>query len=94
MTVPVQREAGERKIEGSHLLVAVGRIANMADIGLDKAGVAVDARGFVQVDERVKTTAPGVWAVGAELPYAKLGDAVIAHLTVAEGCCSKACRSR
>ena len=57
-------ESGERTIEGSHLLVAVGRIANTADIGLDEAGIALNARGFIQVDERLKTTAPGVWAIG------------------------------
>ncbi len=44
--------------------MAVGRIANTANIGLDKAGIALDARGFIQVDERLKTTAPGVWAIG------------------------------
>ena len=64
VSVTVRTESGERKIEGSHLLVAVGRIANTADIGLDKAGIALDARGFIQVDERLKTTAPGVWAIG------------------------------
>ncbi len=64
VSVIVRRDSGERKIEGSHLLVAVGRIANTADIGLDKAGVAVTPRGFIQVDERLKTTAPGVWAIG------------------------------
>jgi pyruvate/2-oxoglutarate dehydrogenase complex dihydrolipoamide dehydrogenase (E3) component len=57
-------EAGDRKIEGSHLLVAVGRVANTAESGLDEAGVAVTARGFIQVDERLRTTAPGVWAIG------------------------------
>ena len=54
----------ERKIEGSHLLVAVGRVANTAEIGLDKAGVALAARGFIRVDDRLETTAPGVWAIG------------------------------
>ena len=62
--VTIRTESGERKIEGSHLLVAVGRIANTSDIGLDKAGIALDARGFIQVDERLRTTAPGVWAIG------------------------------
>jgi pyruvate/2-oxoglutarate dehydrogenase complex dihydrolipoamide dehydrogenase (E3) component len=64
VVVTVPAEAGDRKIEGSHLLVAVGRIANTADIGLDEAGVAVNAHGFIEVDERLKTTAPGVWAIG------------------------------
>jgi pyruvate/2-oxoglutarate dehydrogenase complex dihydrolipoamide dehydrogenase (E3) component len=64
VSVTVRTGSGERQIEGSHLLVATGRIANTADIGLDKAGIAVDARGFIRVDERLKTTAPGVWAIG------------------------------
>jgi pyruvate/2-oxoglutarate dehydrogenase complex dihydrolipoamide dehydrogenase (E3) component len=64
VAVSVRTENEERKVEGSHLLVATGRIANTADIGLDKAGIAVDARGFIQVDDQLKTTAPGVWAIG------------------------------
>jgi pyruvate/2-oxoglutarate dehydrogenase complex dihydrolipoamide dehydrogenase (E3) component len=64
VSVTIRTDSGERKIEGSHLLVATGRIANTVDLGLDKAGIAVDARGFIQVDERLKTTAPGVWAIG------------------------------
>jgi pyruvate/2-oxoglutarate dehydrogenase complex dihydrolipoamide dehydrogenase (E3) component len=64
VSVTVRTKPGERKIDGSHLLVAVGRVANTADIGLDKAGVALNPRGFIQVDERLKTTAPDVWAIG------------------------------
>lgn len=55
---------GERTIEGSDLLVAVGRVANTTDIGLDTAGVGLDARGFIKVNERLETTAPGIWAIG------------------------------
>ncbi len=64
VSVTVQTGSGERKIEGSHLLVAVGRVPNTADIGLDKAGIALTAQGFIQVDEQLKTTASGVWAIG------------------------------
>jgi pyruvate/2-oxoglutarate dehydrogenase complex dihydrolipoamide dehydrogenase (E3) component len=64
VTVTVRTPAGERSIEGSDLLVAAGRVANTAGIGLDKAGVVLDARGFIQVNERLETTAPGVWAIG------------------------------
>jgi pyruvate/2-oxoglutarate dehydrogenase complex dihydrolipoamide dehydrogenase (E3) component len=64
ISVTVRTAAGEQKLEGSDLLVAVGRIANTDDIALDKAGVALDARGFVQVNERLETTAPGLWAIG------------------------------
>jgi pyruvate/2-oxoglutarate dehydrogenase complex dihydrolipoamide dehydrogenase (E3) component len=51
-------------IEGSHLLVATGRTPNTEGIALETAGVERDHRGFVKVDERLRTTAPGVWAVG------------------------------
>lgn len=64
VTLTIRTEAGERKIEGSDLLVAVGRIANTAGIGLELAGVELDARGFIQVNERLQATAPGVWAIG------------------------------
>jgi pyruvate/2-oxoglutarate dehydrogenase complex dihydrolipoamide dehydrogenase (E3) component len=64
VSVTIRTDSGERNIEGSHLLVATGRIANTADIGLDKAGVAAAARGFIEVDQQLKTTAPGVWAIG------------------------------
>ena len=55
---------GERVIEGSDLLVAAGRTLNTHGIGLDIAGVELDPRGYVKVDERLETTAPGVWAMG------------------------------
>ena len=56
--------SGEQKIEASDILVAAGRIPNTADIGLDKAGVEVDAHGFVRVNERLQASAPEVWAIG------------------------------
>ena len=57
--------AGElRRVEGSHLLTAVGRRPNTDDLGLDRAGVASDARGFIAVDSQLRTNVPGVWALG------------------------------
>jgi pyruvate/2-oxoglutarate dehydrogenase complex dihydrolipoamide dehydrogenase (E3) component len=55
---------GEQTIEGSDLLVATGRTPNTRGIGLEEAGITLDARGFVKVDDRLQTTAPGVWAMG------------------------------
>jgi pyruvate/2-oxoglutarate dehydrogenase complex dihydrolipoamide dehydrogenase (E3) component len=49
---------------GSHVLLAVGRQPNTDDLGLDKACVAVDAHGYIQVDDQLRTTAPGIWAMG------------------------------
>ena len=64
VTLVVRTIAGERELRGSDILVAAGRIPNTTDIGLDKAGVELDARGFVRVNERLETSAPGVWAIG------------------------------
>jgi pyruvate/2-oxoglutarate dehydrogenase complex dihydrolipoamide dehydrogenase (E3) component len=51
-------------VEGSHLLVATGRRPNTDDLGCDAAGVRLGARGFVEVDDQYRTSAPGVYAVG------------------------------
>ena len=55
---------GETIVDGSDLLVATGRTPNTADIGLDVAGVDLDGRGYVAVNDRLETSAPGVWAIG------------------------------
>ncbi len=64
VSVILGTQAGEKLIEGSHLLIATGRSANTADIGLERTGAAVTVRGFIQVDKGLRTTAPGVWAIG------------------------------
>jgi pyruvate/2-oxoglutarate dehydrogenase complex dihydrolipoamide dehydrogenase (E3) component len=56
--------SGEQKIDASDILVAAGRVPNTAGIGLDQAGVELDTRGYVHVNERLETTAPDVWAMG------------------------------
>jgi probable pyridine nucleotide-disulfide oxidoreductase len=55
---------GERILEGSDLLVAVGRVPMTCDIGLDVAGVKLDAKGFIRVSDRLETTAANTWALG------------------------------
>ena len=60
----VRTPQGERTIEGSDLLVAAGRSPNTGGIGLDVAGVELDARGYVKVNDRLGTSAPDVWAIG------------------------------
>ena len=52
------------RIEGSHLLLAVGRRPNTDDLGLDRAGIKTDARGYIVVDDRLETNVPGVFAIG------------------------------
>jgi pyruvate/2-oxoglutarate dehydrogenase complex dihydrolipoamide dehydrogenase (E3) component len=64
VVVDVACVSGPNKVVGSHLLLAVGRCPNTDDLGLDKAGVAVDARGYVQVDDQLRTNVPGIWALG------------------------------
>lgn len=54
----------EKVAVGSHVLLATGRRPNTDDLGLDKAGVAVDARGYVVVDDQLRTNVPGIWALG------------------------------
>ena len=55
---------GPPEVEGSHILLAVGRQPNTADLGLDAAGVATDKRGYIEVDDRLATNVPGIWALG------------------------------
>jgi pyruvate/2-oxoglutarate dehydrogenase complex dihydrolipoamide dehydrogenase (E3) component len=60
----LEQNGTEKSLDGTHLLVAAGRIPNTKDIGLEHAGVELTERGYIKVNERLETTAPGVWAVG------------------------------
>ena len=53
-----------REVTGSHLLLAVGRVPNTDDLGLEAAGVEADERGFIPVDDQLRTNVPGIWAIG------------------------------
>ena len=55
---------GPEDIVGSHVLLAVGRLPNTHDLGLEAAGVETDARGFITVDDQLATNVPGIWAIG------------------------------
>src|SRR5271166_3467647 len=65
-SIAVKIESGGRisQVVGSHLLVAIGRRPNTDDLGLDKAGIATDARGYIRVDDQLRTSVPGIWALG------------------------------
>ena len=52
------------RVVGTHVLVAIGRRPNTDDLGLDKAGIATDVHGYIQVDDQLRTNVPGVWAMG------------------------------
>jgi pyruvate/2-oxoglutarate dehydrogenase complex dihydrolipoamide dehydrogenase (E3) component len=62
--VSVEDAAGSGTIEGSHLLLAVGRHPNTDDLGLENAGIAVDARGHIEIDDALRTNVANVWALG------------------------------
>ena len=62
--VIVGQNGTKKTLQGTHLLVATGRTPNTDGIGLDLAGVALTKRGYVKVNERLETTAQGVWAIG------------------------------
>ena len=59
-----ETKQGSQTISGSHLLVATGRKPNTDDLGLDKAGIATDPRGYIKVNGRMETSAAGIWAMG------------------------------
>jgi pyruvate/2-oxoglutarate dehydrogenase complex dihydrolipoamide dehydrogenase (E3) component len=62
--VHVKTPSGEQTIEATDILVAAGRTPNTHGIGLEQSGIELDARGYVRVDDRLQTSAPGVWAMG------------------------------
>jgi len=64
IAVEVNCTEGEPRLHGSHVLVATGRQPNTHDLGLDRAGVAVDERGYIQVDDQLRTSVPHIWALG------------------------------
>ena len=64
ISVAVDCAAGPPQVTGSHLLLAVGRRPNTDDLGVDKAGLAVDPHGYIQVDDQLRTNVPGIWALG------------------------------
>ncbi len=57
-------EEGPPEVVGTHVLLAVGRTPNTSDLGLDRAGVATDHRGYITVDDQLQTSVPGIWALG------------------------------
>jgi len=64
VAIQVSCEEEPREVVGSHLLLAVGRVPNTADLGLDKAGIATDEHGYIKVDDQLRTNVPDIWALG------------------------------
>jgi pyruvate/2-oxoglutarate dehydrogenase complex dihydrolipoamide dehydrogenase (E3) component len=97
VSLVIHTGSGEETIEGSHLLVAVGRTPNTAGIGLAETGVELDDRGYVRVNERLQTSAPGVWALGEcagspQFTHVSVDDFRIVHDNLAGG--SRSTRDR
>jgi pyruvate/2-oxoglutarate dehydrogenase complex dihydrolipoamide dehydrogenase (E3) component len=64
ISLAVQAKLGERILHGSHLLMAAGRVPNTDWLNLDAAGIQKDKRGFIQVNDRLETNVPGIYALG------------------------------
>ena len=64
ITVRVDCTEGSPEVVGTHVLLAVGRVPNTSDLGLELAGVATDQRGYIIVDDQLQTNVPGIWALG------------------------------
>lgn len=64
IVVTIETDGAKSEIEGSHLLLAVGRRPNTDDLGLENAGVITDSRGYIEVDDQLRTNVPGIWALG------------------------------
>lgn len=62
--ISVDCEEGSPELQGSHLLLAVGRVPNTDDLGVEEAGLEVNRRGYLQVDDQLRTNVPGIWALG------------------------------
>ncbi len=88
--IPSAKKTSTGAITGSHLLVATGRTPNTDDLGLDKVGIAIDAHGFIQVNGRLETNVPGVWATGdvkggPALTHISYNDYQIVYANIIEG---------
>jgi pyruvate/2-oxoglutarate dehydrogenase complex dihydrolipoamide dehydrogenase (E3) component len=97
VTIKLQTSSGETQISGSDILVATGRVPNTAEIGLDTAGVQVDPRGYIKVNDRLETTATNVWAIGEcagspQFTHASLDDFRVIRDNLAGG--SRSTRNR
>ncbi len=78
--VTVSGEAGEQTLEAGQALVSIGFRPNSGGLGLEEAGVRLDARGFIEIDARMATNVPGIWAIGDVT-----GKLMLAHVASAQG---------
>jgi pyruvate/2-oxoglutarate dehydrogenase complex dihydrolipoamide dehydrogenase (E3) component len=77
VSVVIEQDGAEKTVTGSHVLVALGRTPNTEGLGLELANVELTDRGYIKVNERLQTTAPGVWAIGEVA-----GSPLFTHISV------------
>ena len=90
VSVVVEQNGVERVLKGSHVLVAAGRNPNTEGVGLEVAGVELTDRGYIKVNERLQTTAPGVWAIGEiagspQFTHISIDDFRVVHASLTGG---------
>jgi pyruvate/2-oxoglutarate dehydrogenase complex dihydrolipoamide dehydrogenase (E3) component len=90
IVLTIETKQGPQKLSGSHLLVATGRRPNTDDLALEKAGVEVDAHGYVKVNGRLETGVPGIWALGdvkggPAFTHISYNDYQIVYANIVEG---------
>jgi pyruvate/2-oxoglutarate dehydrogenase complex dihydrolipoamide dehydrogenase (E3) component len=90
LRIVLQQNGVEKTLDGSHLLVAAGRTPNTQGIGLEAAGIEVTDRGYIRVNERLQTTAPGVWAIGEvagspQFTHVSVDDFRVVHDSITGG---------
>jgi pyruvate/2-oxoglutarate dehydrogenase complex dihydrolipoamide dehydrogenase (E3) component len=90
VNVVVEQNGVERNLRGSHVLVAAGRTPNTEGIGLESAGVELTNRGYIKVNERLQTTAEGVWAIGEvagspQFTHISIDDFRVVHTNLTGG---------
>jgi len=90
VTLVIEQGGQEKTLQGSHLLIAAGRVPNTEGIGLDLAGVELTDGGYIKVNERLATTAPGVWAIGEvagspKFTHVSLDDFRVVHDGISGG---------
>jgi dihydrolipoamide dehydrogenase len=80
VTVKVSAQDGDKTLEAEQALVAIGFKPNSTGFGLEELGVKLDQRGFIEIDERMATNVPGIWAIGDVT-----GKVLLAHVASAQG---------
>jgi pyruvate/2-oxoglutarate dehydrogenase complex dihydrolipoamide dehydrogenase (E3) component len=90
VSLVVEQDGSEKTLQGTHLLIATGRTPNTEGLGLELAGVDLTDRGYIKVNERLETTAPGVWAIGEvagspQFTHISVDDFRVVHANLSGG---------